>query len=282
MLTRRLFACVMLVVACATTAAPAALLTFEEITEATAFADTNGDNKIDRPGELTSLVGTVDGITVTIRRQGGEPFDIIDNAAQLALMGGKSKVDIGESLPNGRWGTRSLDPFFSTRQDPLPGNGTSPALIIEFSAPVQVVSLLVGDYDMPLEHDFLRLLAFDGLDAKGRLVDIDAPANLMPHPTLEFNQKRMTVTDTDFGIRSVFLQAGAGMTNTGFMDFLSVFIDRIYFDADSIFLPDDIDDERNNGDNVFGTDQQSIPEPASAAVLLLTTAALLTRRPRRA
>lgn len=282
MLTRPLFACVMLVVACATTAAPAALLTFEEITQATARVDANGDNKIDRPGDLTSLVGTVDGITVTIRRQGGEPFDIIDNAAQLALPMGKSKADIGETLPNGRWGNRSLDPFFSTQQDPLPGNGTSPALIIEFSAPVQVVSMLVGDFDIPLEHDFLRLLAFDQLDATGRIVDIDAPTNLTPHPTLDFNQKRMTVTDTEFGIRSVLLQAGAGMTSTGFMDFLSVFVDRIYFDADSILLPENIDDEFNNGDNVFGTDQQSIPEPASAAVLLLTTAALLTRRPRRA
>ena len=201
----------------------------------------------------------------------------------LALTG-MSKQDLGESLPNGRWGTRSLDPFVTVPDSP-PANGESPRLIIEFSAPVQVVSLRVGDFDstsnMP-EDDVLRLFAFSGTNGTGSLLDTDAPTNLTPHPTLGFNQKRLTVTDTEAGIRSVILQAGAGTLMNGFKDFLSVFIDRIYFDADSIVLPEDVDDENNDGDNVFGTQQASVPEPASAAVLVLGAAMVLTRRPRRA
>ena len=273
----RLMGLIGLVVALAAASAPAALLTFEEITQATSFQDANGDNRIDRPGAITSLVGSIDGITVTIRRQNNEPFDIIDNAAQRNLMGGMPKGDVGETLPDGRWGNRSLDPFYSLRNYPSPGS--SPGLIIDFSAPVRVVSLLLGDYDTdPNENDFIRLRSFSQTNLGGTQLAMISPPDLGMHATLPFNQTRVTVTGT--GIRSVLLTAG-GSTTANFSDLLSVFVDRIYFDANSTSLPSNIDDEFNNGDDLFGDGPQSIPEPTSIALAMLTGMALLTRRPRR-
>jgi hypothetical protein len=98
-----------------------------------------------RPGALTSLAITSLGLTLSITREGGSPFDIVSNTVNQA---GK---------PAG-WGVNSLDPFI----DP-----TTP-WIFNLSQPATAFSLELGDYGE--DADTWTLQAFSGANGTGSLL----------------------------------------------------------------------------------------------------------------
>lgn len=103
----------------------------------------------DRPGALSSLVMTKGGITITITRQSGVAFDLVQN--------------IPPQAKPASWGNISLDPFFNI------ANGN--IFRATFSVPVSFVSIDAGDYGADTDNFLLE--AFSGPNSTGTLLDSD-------------------------------------------------------------------------------------------------------------
>ncbi|MDG3006940.1 PEP-CTERM sorting domain-containing protein [Paludisphaera mucosa] len=99
-----------------------------------------------RPGALTSLVLSESGLTLSLSRENGAAFDIVQNS------------DAQSGKP-ASFGERSVDPFFAP--------GTS-GFIGNLSSAVSGVSLDFGDYGA--DADTLTLSAYSGLDGTGTLL----------------------------------------------------------------------------------------------------------------
>ena len=121
----------------------ALVTTFDFEGLAPTFVDTGSNS---RTGALPSLSITQDGLTIDIFRESGSRFDTVDNT--VVFQSGKTG-----------FGNVSLDPFFDL-------SGT--AFIVEFSQPVSLVSVEMGDYDafddagQPIfEDDAVTIEVFD-------------------------------------------------------------------------------------------------------------------------
>jgi len=96
-------------------------------------AATSGD------GDLTTFSQTVNGVTMTVTRVGGNAFDL---------------EDLSASTPS--WGSSSLSPFFDV---------SNSAFIFTFSQPVSAFSIQVGDFDG--DSDTESGTAFSGPNGTG-------------------------------------------------------------------------------------------------------------------
>lgn len=135
---------------------------------------------IPRSGALSSLTLTSGVLSIEVTRPGGL-FDIVQNTSSQA-----------KPLA---WGMYSLDPFIQqTAATPF---------IVNFSQPVDAVTLLVGDYgDDP--NDAIRVRAYNGLDGLGALLST-ATGTLQANGT-SFEYKTVTVSAS--GIQSLSLIGG--------------------------------------------------------------------------
>jgi hypothetical protein len=125
-------------------------------------------------GALASLVLTEPGLTLTLTREGGQRFDIFNNALS--------------PFP-ASYGTRSLDPFSGV---------TSPTAIIgTFSSAVDGVSIDLGDFGD--DADNLLLEAFSGLGGTGTL--LASATGTLPGGGFAFTGTTLSVTAT--GISSI-------------------------------------------------------------------------------
>lgn len=93
-------------------------------------------------GAFTSLSQTVDGVTMTVTRVGGNAFDI-GNLSGL--------IPAGDG-----WGTSTLSPFF---------DASNSAFIFTFSQAVSTFSVQVGDFDA--DSDTQSGTAFSGANGTG-------------------------------------------------------------------------------------------------------------------
>jgi hypothetical protein len=96
-------------------------------------------------GGLTSLSLVDSGLTMSITRQAGSPFDVYDTT----VFNG----------PPASWGTRALDGFAGC---------SSSQFIANFSAPITGFSLEFGDYGA--DSDLFTLSAYAGLNGTGPLL----------------------------------------------------------------------------------------------------------------
>lgn len=268
----------LLFVATITTQAPAVtgLLTFDSLPSTT----TGGyPSPVVRPGAVGFIGGNVGGIGFGIYRMGGEPFDIIDNNQHPADTKGLPS-------PNGLWGSRSLDPFYSFTHT-LPYS----AFIVTFDTAIHIFSVLMGDYGSTQtnpqgDNDTLKLEMFTSNDASGIAVattmDNLPPVNL---PALQsFTQKQLTVTSTQ-NIHSVKITGG----EVAVTDFMTVFLDRMLFSNDdptgitnmNQYLTDNHVFDPNFIETAFDPPEGPIPEPISLSMLTLLAPALLARRRRK-
>ncbi|MHB1156825.1 MAG: PEP-CTERM sorting domain-containing protein [Phycisphaerales bacterium] len=257
--------------ALSTRAGYATLITFDDL-PATASSETYvGTNvalggtasgyRAIRPGYYqgdTKLVLSVTGITVTISRQNGKPFDIVDNTLN-------SQVGKGDSF-----GTRSLDPFYDTSV-----NG----FIFSFSDPIRAFSLLSGDFGG--DPDGLILKAYYGENLAGGLVPGSTYSSTIPgtvERTWTEDRFYTAVTDPEAaGFKSVLFYGGVG-------DF-SVFLDRIWFERDPVevanliedpglyYYDQGLDDVENTGDIT-----SIVPEPTGIALMIGGAMLLAARR----
>lgn len=109
---------------------------------------TTSDGSVGRPGALTSLAVTSGGLTLTLSREGGTAFDVMDNTS--AGQGGKPAS----------WGNHTLDPFFA--------GGPNTGFIGNFSGLVTSVALEFGDYNS--DEDNITLSVWSGLNGTGSLL----------------------------------------------------------------------------------------------------------------
>ena len=100
------------------------------------LADTNSS------GAYTSLSQTVDGVTMTVTRVGGNHFDIFDLSSFMPSSDG--------------WGSSSLSPF---------GDLSNSAFVFTFSQPVSAFSVQVGDFDG--DSDSQSGTAYSGANGTG-------------------------------------------------------------------------------------------------------------------
>ncbi len=260
--------------------ARAILITFDDLPDQTTtirdenphpdFPDDPSRNIAVRPGGHTSLVLSAGGVTVTITRENGTAFDLVDNDPDdgpndnVFLHGQQDKSEV--------FGKRSLDPFSNTSN-----NG----FIFNFSDPIKVFGLIAGDYGF--DADSLSLFAYSGANATGTIVAQDSFDPLDPNNDntipakfangqffREWDEQRFDVNvgQDDPGFQSVLFKGGA--VN------MSVFVDRIAFELGSNQLPgdDELDDPSNTG-----TSTTFIPEPTTTTLMLCgAAAAALTRR----
>lgn len=287
------------------------LWTFED---QAATAGATGNAAVTHPGALTSLSATFgsgpNAITVTITRVGGAAFDIMNNDQQYAAYTNPSSASFvvanqpgkaattnpngtgtnTESSANGRWGSKSLDPFSVSL------SGSTPAFLFTFSQPIKTFSILVGDYgdSNPLngvsynpsdprtynvgDTDAIKLTAYNGSDPTKNIVK--TATGSMPPGTLSgfaspFSQQRDTVSSN-----STFtsVMVAAGLTSSG--DNMSVYLDRLFFStANTTVNTTVVDNEFNVGDSPIPSQSQPvIPEPATLGLLTLLAPALLRRR----
>lgn len=96
------------------------------------------------PGAYTSLVLNNSGLTMTITRESGARFDVVD-------------ATVANWPPS--FQTRALDPFFDT---------SASAFVANFSQTLSGFSLEFGDFDG--DGDLLTLNAFSGLNGTGALL----------------------------------------------------------------------------------------------------------------
>ncbi len=267
--------------------AHAGLLTFEEFVDSAILAETIGtDGKVIRTGKISRLEGTIDGVEIDIFRRGSQPFDIINNDVQ------RPKAVAGDTLTNGLWGSRSLDPFVSFNA----GYTSSQPFVITFSEPQKIVSVIVGDYGGDNgAADILNLRGYASADGSGGPIVTTSdslpyipPANV-GDPGV-WNQKRITVVaPAGQTISAVEILGGYG-SYTGYTDLMSVFVDRVFYTDEALapnqtlsdlFLAERVDDETYNGNSLLGGSNEPIPTPLpepTTAMFTLLAAAMLARR----
>lgn len=103
-----------------------------------------------RTGSLTSLTMTESGLSVTITRDSGAGFDIVENIAAN-----------GQAGKPASWGDFSLDPFFNET--------TNDSFVFDFSQRLTTFSIETGDYGA--DEDRVTLTAYDGANGAGNVVD---------------------------------------------------------------------------------------------------------------
>jgi hypothetical protein len=247
--------------------ASATLITFDDlpatVTSEVVSGSTVSGYKAVRPGHYNGsakLVVSVSGITVTISRQNGAAFDIVNNDDLLSQQG-----------KGASFGSRSIDPFADT---------TINGFIISFSDDIRALSLLSGDFGG--DPDGLILKAYYGADLTGGFVpDSQYTSTIAGNITHAWTQDRFYTAVTnpaDAGFKSVLFYGGTAN--------LSVFIDRLWFsrDPDEVaaliedpglyYYDEGLDDAENTGDST-----SLIPEPASIALFTIGASLLaFTRR----
>jgi PEP-CTERM motif len=110
------------------------------------FEDQTATSTGNDPGALTSLTSTVGGLTLTLTRQGGGRFDILDD----------------NSFPGdfpAVWQNNSLDPFFDT---------SATAFVANFSSAISSFSMEYGDFDA--DSDTATIMAYSGPNGTGTLL----------------------------------------------------------------------------------------------------------------
>ena len=154
------------------------------------LADTNSS------GAYTSLSQTVDGVTMTVTRVGGNHFDIWDLSSNMPSADG--------------WGSSSLSPFSDT---------SNSAFIFTFSQAVSAFSVQVGDFDGDADTQFGT--AYSGANGTGSALgtfggtwgDGDLGAGTLPE----------TDGISVAGINSiVFIGGSSGFPNSLFYDNIMV------------------------------------------------------------
>lgn len=230
----------------------AILITFDRA-DATSGTD-HASRPTDRdPAKALTVINVVsnrspDDITVTITREAGATFHLVDNFHPRQ----QGKTDAwGATLPGGEFQSISLDPF---------GDKSTNAFIFSFSKEVNQFSILVGDFGQ--DDDALNLFAYTSMDATGSPVS-SVFDTLMHNPANQFawTEKRLTVTN-NAGFNSVKVIGG--------VNDMSVFMDRFYF-IEAVASVGDIDNA------MPGHDGGSIPEPATMTLLAFGAAALRRR-----
>jgi len=237
--------------------AQATLITFDDlpatITSEVPAPTSSGFSAV-RDGDLMNLPFIVSGVTVTISRVGGTPFDIVDNASLVSQQGKSAS-----------FGSRSIDPFFDSAPE---------AFIFSFSTPIKIFSILAGDFGGD-DTDFMTLTTHASSDGSGPSL-ATVQKNLLLGTSGTWSQRRFDVA-LEAGFNSVkFVSNGVrpGFQQTG----LSVFLDRLYFDRGSTVAPPDeeLNDPENTGDPTV-----IVPEPATLALFGLGGATMLYGRKRR-
>lgn len=202
-----------------------------------------------RPGAYNSLSIQSAGVVVTITREGGKRFDLVDNDPASPPSDNVNLVS--QQGKSAAFGKRSLDPFFDT---------SNAGFIFTFDTPIIAFSLLAGDFGF--DADQLEMVAMSGPDGTGNVVDSDLdfiPQKQLPNGTFykEWDERRFDVAvanPTDPGFYSVIFRGG--------INDLSVFVDRIAWNVGG--STDFDDDELNDPDNGGSGAVALIPEPASA------------------
>ena len=114
-------------------------------------------------GALTVLVLTEGGLTMTLEREAGIPFDIFD----LSPYGAPAS-----------WGSRSLNPFFA--------EDSNTWFVANFSSLIASFTIEAGDFG-PSDVDFLQIEAYSGPNATGVLLDsFLSPLCCFAGPNFEF------------------------------------------------------------------------------------------------
>ncbi len=236
------------------------------------------------PGALTEFIlPEVGNIVLTIKRQNGATFDLIDNS----LLSQQSKAgDDGVDS----FGGISLDPFSDTSPSAFIFNfvqldsegGENDSTIIQedydddddLPLPIRSFSALIGDFGG--DGDGYRMFAYSGFDGTGDLVASTSETIALPrlHPNRDWTEKRIglisgTEEEPGDGFRSIVLFAGGGLGSANF----SVYLDRLFFAVG----PDPFDPLFDDP-NTLGDDDLIVPEPASLALLMLGGLAMITRR----
>jgi len=208
-----------------------------------------------RAGNSAVIVSAsvVSGVTVTISRVGGTPFDIVDNASLVSQQGKSAS-----------FGSRSLDPFFDTSPS---------AFIFSFNTPIKIFSILAGDWG-GYDTEIMALSGHNSSDGSGPAVETDQK-NMLIGTSNVFSSKRFEISH-NAGFSSVkFVSNGLrpGFQPTG----MSVFLDRLYFDRGSTTPPPD--EELNDPENT-GSPTVLVPEPVSLLALMVGGVMLAGRRHR--
>jgi len=236
--------------------ARATLITFDDlpatVTTEVPAATASGFAAV-RTGALMSLQFIVDGVTVTVSREGGAQFDLVDNVSLVSQQGKSAS-----------FGSRSLDPFFDTSPS---------AFIFSFNTPIKIFSILAGDWG-GYDTEIMALSGHNSSDGSGPAVETDQK-NMLIGTSNVFSSKRFEISH-NAGFSSVkFVSNGLrpGFQPTG----MSVFLDRLYFDRGSTTPPPD--EELNDPENT-GSPTVLVPEPVSLLALMVGGVMLAGRRHR--
>jgi hypothetical protein len=165
-----------------------------------------------RPGAYTALVMSSGGVTVTITRSSGAAFDIVENSGFQA------------GLP-ASWGLHSLDPFFDFT--------TNDFFIADFSVPVRLAAIQLGDYGGDTDTAFMG--AWSGAGGTGALLDSDGEV----YDSAFTDIGSMTVaTGGAFSINSITFGGGlaGSFPNSLFWDNLEVHASTVPEPASMVLL----------------------------------------------
>lgn len=264
------------------------LLTFEEedLTATSTFKDLSSGHVL-HSGRLAGLTANINNLEATITRRDRSRFDIIDNNIQQPRahpddIHNVEKHNDEDDDRNGRWGRRSIDPFFSFNRDL--GAASSPFLIT-FDKAIHVFSVLLGDHGG--DTDIINLRAFTSDDGSGAPV-LTTADTLVPRPRgpKSFRQQHVSFK-SKLNILSVEILGGSNTGRTrGKPDLMSVFLDRVFFSPEKLDKKERLIRFLDN-QGVFDEDEEGdpgvkavIPGPLSAAALVPLVPWLLLRRRR--
>jgi hypothetical protein len=183
-----------------------------------------------RTGALTSLTYTLSGLTLQITRPGGK-FDIVQDI-------------LGQAKPVS-WGAKSLDPFAQAMQ--------ATTFVVNFSLPVDSVSIMMGDYgDDP--NDALILKAFSGLNASGTA--LASATDTLPLGGTNFDYRTLTVSV-------------AGINSISFIGGTQYFPNSVFYDNITVTFTGD-------GGTTGEEPPGNIPEPSALTLVAIGLTGLLT------
>lgn len=236
------------------------LITFDSLSP-TANSVLTSPTRTNRPGAITQMQIATAGITVSISREDGAAFDLVNNF--LLTQTGKpdewgTDFDQDGDMEDGTADRSvSLDAFVDTR---------NLGFIFSFSDPIQGFSLLAGDFG----HDFdeLNLTAYTGPNLTGTVVNPVPVTEYLPaRPNSpEWTQARFEIIDHG-GFQSVLFRGGLN-------DF-DVFVDRVFVSLSGNIPPDDeLDDPGIDSDE----NPLVVPEPVSLSLLAIAGLGVLCRR----
>jgi PEP-CTERM motif len=162
-------------------------------------AATSNGGSTGHPGSLTSLSLTTSGLTMTLTRQGGTTFDVVDTTTGFVAP---------QNFP-ASFGNRSLDPFSSET--------SSSAFVANFFSAVSSFSLQYGDFGG--DSDVGTIQAFSGLNGTGTM--LASATDTYGAASLPSVIDTFGVTAT--GIESVVFIAGStGFPNSVYYDNITV------------------------------------------------------------